>query len=126
MGKNGGLLAGETMSDLHRKKCLPCVGVNFPLKKEELRTFFSQLAEGWDLKAQHHLEKVFLFKDFEKALAFTNVIGKIAEQEGHHPEICLSYGKVKVLIWTHAINGLSENDFILADKIETEFVSHQG
>ncbi len=114
------------MNDLNKKKCLPCTGVGGPLKKEALDTFCSQLAEGWEVKDQHHLEKTFLFKNFEMSLAFTNVIGKIAEQEKHHPDIYLSYGKVKVFIWTHKIDGLSESDFILADKIETEFISHQG
>ena len=66
----------------------------------------------------HHVEKEFVFRDFKTALNFTNKVGKIAEKEGHHPDIFLSWGKVKIITYTHKINGLHENDFILAAKID--------
>jgi 4a-hydroxytetrahydrobiopterin dehydratase len=87
------------------------------MKGEELRSFFAEL-EGWKLVNDHHIEKEYLFKHFKEALAFTNKVGELAEQEGHHPDILLSWGKVKIELWTHKINGLSENDFILAAKCD--------
>lgn len=85
-----------------------------------------QLEEGWKIIDEHHLEKTFNFKNFKEALHFTTIIGKIAEEEKHHPDIYLTWGKIIVKIWTHKINGLSESDFILAAKIEAEYISHQG
>jgi len=76
------------------------------------------ISQEWKVVGEHHLEREFKFKDFAAALAFTNKVGALAEAEGHHPDICLSWGKVKVIIWTHKINGLHENDFILAAKID--------
>ncbi len=73
---------------------------------------------GWKVIQDHHLEKEFLFKDFQEALAFTNKIGALAEKEGHHPDLLLSYGKVTIQLWTHKIDGLSENDFIFAAQCE--------
>jgi 4a-hydroxytetrahydrobiopterin dehydratase len=67
---------------------------------------------------EHHLEKEYLFPDFAQALAFTNQVGAIAEENGHHPDIFLAYGKVKIQLWTHKINGLSESDFVLAAKCD--------
>ena len=85
-----------------------------------------QLDEGWNVINEHHLEKEYRFKNFKKALEFTNIVGKIAEEEGHHPDLYLSWGKLKIQLFTRKIEGLSESDFILAAKIEAEFVSHQG
>jgi 4a-hydroxytetrahydrobiopterin dehydratase len=79
----------------------------------------SQLGAHWDVVDDHHLRAEYRFKDFLEALAFTNKVGELSEQEGHHPDLHLSYGKVVVTVWTHAINGLSENDFILAAKIDS-------
>lgn len=114
------------MTDLTEKKCVPCVSGATPLKGEMLKPLYLQLGEGWTIVEEHHLEKEYTFKNFKEALAFTNVIGKVAEEEGHHPDIMLTWGKVKLQIWTHKIDGLSESDFILAAKIEAEYVSHQG
>src|SRR5690349_12857314 len=100
--------------DLSTKVCTPCTKGVPPLKGAELDKLHKQLGNGWSLVQEHHLEKEFLFPDFKKALAFTNLVGGLAEQEGHHPDIHLSYGKVKILLWTHKIDGLSESDFILA------------
>jgi 4a-hydroxytetrahydrobiopterin dehydratase len=104
--------------ELSKKKCIPCSKKCSPLKGEELKYFFKQLSPGWKIDDKHHLEKEYAFKDFVEALSFTNKVGAIAEQEGHHPDIYLSWGLVKVILWTHKINGLSENDFILAAKCD--------
>ena len=104
--------------DLSNKNCVPCKGGVPPLKGEPLAQLHRQLGGGWQIIDDHYLEKEYVFKNFKEALAFTNELGKIAEQEGHHPDIFLSYGKVKVQLWTHKINGLSESDFILAAKYD--------
>ena len=105
------------MNELAAKKCVPCEGGIPALKGVELRRMFSQL-EGWNLVNEHHLEKEYLFKDFRQALDFVNRLGEVAEEEGHHPDIFLAWGKVKVTLWTHSVGGLSENDFILAAKAD--------
>lgn len=105
-------------TSLSTKKCIPCSGGIPPLKGEALTTLHSHLDQNWKIIDEHHLEKEFLFKNFQEALAFTNKLGEIAEQEDHHPEIVLSYGKVIVRLWTHKIDGLSESDFILASKYD--------
>jgi 4a-hydroxytetrahydrobiopterin dehydratase len=108
----------DSSCKLSQKKCVPCSKGTPPLKKDQLSTLYKQLGSGWQIIEEHHLEKEFLFANFSEALRFTNQIGEIAEQEGHHPDIFLSYGKVKIQLWTHKINGLSENDFILAAKCD--------
>ena len=104
-------------SDLAQKECKPCDGGTPPLKGEDLRRLSEQLDEGWTIVEEKRLEKQFSFPDFAHALEFTNRVGEIAEQQGHHPDIYLSYGAVRVEIWTHKIGGLTESDFILAAKI---------
>jgi 4a-hydroxytetrahydrobiopterin dehydratase len=109
------------MSDLALKECIPCKGGVPPLKGQELTGLLDRLGGGWRVVAEHHLEKEYRFKDFRTALAFTNRIGELAESQGHHPDIHLSWGKVKLTIWTHKIDGLTESDFIFAaraDKVE--------
>ena len=107
------------------KTCVPCRGGVPPLKGEELRRLLGELGSGWEAVGDHHLEKTYKFKNFREALDFTNVVGEIAEQEGHHPEITLTWGKVTVRIWTHKIDGLTESDFVLAAKAEREFQQKQ-
>ena len=105
--------------DLTEKHCLPCEGGVFPLAGEELEPFLKQVPD-WMLSGdKFSISKNFIFKDFKDALAFVNKIGAIAEEEGHHPDISFTWGKVEVSLATHAIGGLSENDFILAAKINT-------
>ena len=99
------------------KHCVPCRGGVPPLAGAALDDLKSQLA-GWEVVREHHLEKTYTFPDFQKALVFVNRAGAIAEQEGHHPDLYLSWGKVGVEIWTHKIDGLTESDFILAAKID--------
>jgi len=102
---------------LANKHCVPCRGGVPPLAGAALDDLKAQLA-GWEVVREHHLEKTYTFPDFQKALVFVNRAGAIAEQEGHHPDLHLSWGKVGVEIWTHKIDGLTESDFILAAKID--------
>lgn len=106
------------MEKLSQKTCIPCKKGTPPLKGEKLTPFVEQLGNTWQIIDEHHLEKEYRFSDFRHALNFTNQVGELAEREGHHPDINLSYGKVKILLWTHKINGLSENDFIFAAKCD--------
>jgi 4a-hydroxytetrahydrobiopterin dehydratase len=97
---------------------VPCEGGVAPLTGTELTKYVGLIHGQWKIVDEHHLVREFRFPDFLQALAFTNRVGELAEQEGHHPDILLSYGKVEVTLWTHAIDGISENDFILAAKID--------
>jgi len=106
------------MSSLAGEKCIPCRGGVPPLAGAELRALESELDGGWRVVNDHHLEKQFDFPDFASALAFTNRIGAVAEEEGHHPDIHLAWGKVGVTIWTHHIDGLTRSDFVLAAKVD--------
>jgi len=105
-------------SSLATEKCVPCHGDVPVLRGKELQALARDLGDGWHVVGEHHLEREFRFPDFAQALAFTNRVGALAEGEGHHPEIHLGWGHVRIEIWTHAINGLSRNDFILAAKID--------
>jgi 4a-hydroxytetrahydrobiopterin dehydratase len=106
------------MTELAQKKCVACEGSTAPFNKEEATVLLKQV-NGWTLSGDvRWISKEFKFKDFKEALAFVNTVGAIAEQEGHHPDIQLSWGKVVIELTTHAIKGLSENDFILAAKID--------
>ncbi len=102
---------------LARKECVPCKGGVSPLKGDELNRLNEQV-EGWDVIEEHHLSKTYKFPNFVKALEFVNKVGSIAEQQGHHPNIFLTWGKVRIETWTHKIDGLTESDFILAAKID--------
>jgi 4a-hydroxytetrahydrobiopterin dehydratase len=110
--------AKTTGTELHEKECVPCKGGVPPLKGDELREMEHKLAGGWRVVGEHHLEKEFTFDDFKGALDFTNRVGALAEEQGHHPDIHLAWGKVRITIWTHKIDGLTESDFILAAKID--------
>jgi len=103
---------------LEQKKCEPCEKGTPPLEGEALATLTSELGEGWKVADGRRLEKDFAFKNFREALDFTNRVGELAETEGHHPDICLGWGKVGLTLSTHSIGGLSENDFILAAKVD--------
>ncbi len=113
------MIKGEKeMSDLSEKNCIACKGGTPPLKGEALMELFRQLSAGWKIVDEHHLEKEYVFKNFLEALAFTNRVGEMAEQQKHHPDIFLTYGKVKIQLWTHKIGGISESDFICAAKCD--------
>jgi len=107
-----------TANSLAQKKCVPCRGGVPPLKGAELENLHQQLKGDWAIVDEHHLEKVYKFGNFRQALDFTNKVGELAESEGHHPDIYLSWGKVRLKIWTHKIDGLTESDFILAAKTD--------
>ena len=111
----------NSICELSKKKCVPCHGGIPALKGADLSRLLAQLGKEWRIVDEHHLEKEYLFKDFQEGLAFVNRVGVVAEQEGHHPDLCLSYGKVTVQLWTHKINGLAESDFILAAKCDECF-----
>ena len=110
---------GCGMKELAEKECVPCKGGTPPLKGVELQHLSAQLLRGWHVIDEHHLEKEFKFENFRDALKFTNRVGELAEHVSHHPDIYLAWGKVKLTIWTHKINGLTESDFIFAAKVES-------
>ncbi len=111
------------MYELVQKKCMPCVVGAKCLQGEELKSYMKLVNGDWILDKEHHIEKQYAFRNFRQALAFVNAIGRIAEEEGHHPDLHLSWGQVKVFLWTHKIGGLCENDFIMAAKIDAIYVS---
>lgn len=96
------------------------------LKGAALKNLVNQLGKEWKVIDEHHLEKEYHFHNFSEALAFTNDIGKFAEEEGHHPEILLGWGKVILTFWTHKLGGLSELDFKMAAKCDTYYLSRFG
>ena len=106
--------------ELANKECVPCRGGIPPLVGDELKTLSRQLGNGWEVIDAHHLSKDFTFKNFTEALAFVNRVGDVAEEQNHHPDLYLSWGKVRVEIWTHKINGLTESDFIFAAKADQQ------
>lgn len=103
---------------LASKSCKACQGSTPPLKGQEIQDLADQLAGDWQVVREHHLEKEYTFDDFRQALDFTNRVGEVAEEQNHHPDIFLTYGKVKIQIWTHKIDGLTESDFIFAAKCD--------
>jgi 4a-hydroxytetrahydrobiopterin dehydratase len=105
------------MSGLSARECVPCRGGVPPLEGEEIRKLLKEL-DGWEVVSEHHLKKRYKFGDFRESLAFVNRVGELAEQQGHHPDICFGWGQAEITIWTHKIDGLTESDFILAAKID--------
>ncbi len=115
-------LTQKDEDDLAERKCMPCAGGVEPLKGDALEKLLARLNNGWQIIKDHHLEKQYKFKDFSQALQFVNKAGQTAEELGHHPDIYLAWGKVRLTVWTHKIKGLHENDFIFAaraDKLYT-------
>ena len=112
------------MEDLLKKKCVPCEGGVIPFDISDIHKYQKKV-DGWEVikntKEIYFLEKKFKFNNFIESLKFVNEVGKIAELEGHHPDIFFGWGYAKISITTHAIEGLSENDFILAAKIDYLF-----
>jgi 4a-hydroxytetrahydrobiopterin dehydratase len=106
------------MSELAKKECIPCKGGVPALEGAELEGLTDQLGNDWKVVEAHHLEKDYGFTNFRKALDFTNRVGELAEAQFHHPDIFLAWGKVKITIWTHKIDGLTESDFIFAAKAD--------
>ena len=106
------------MGDLASRDCVPCRGGVPPLQGDEIKRLLKDLS-GWDVVSEHHLLKSYTFADFREALGFVNRVGQLAEEQGHHPDICFGWGRAEITIWTHKIDGLTESDFILAAKIDT-------
>jgi len=104
----------ESLAD---KKCVPCRGGTPPLRGKELEELHKSVPQ-WTITNEHHIHREFRFPDFKQALEFVNRVGEVAEGEGHHPDILLSWGKVEIILWTHKIDGLTESDFIMAAKID--------
>ena len=110
------------MNDLANKECVPCKGGVPPLKGEDLQNLSKEISSEWNVVDEHHLEREYSFNDFKDALKYTNLVGEMAEEQGHHPDIYLAWGKVKIVVWTHKIDGLTERDFIFAAKADSLFV----
>jgi 4a-hydroxytetrahydrobiopterin dehydratase len=105
------------MADLASRECVPCRGGVPPLKGEEIRKLLTQV-DDWEVVNEHHLKKEFRFSNFRESQGFVNRVGDLAEEQGHHPDICFGWGRAEITIWTHKIDGLTESDFILAAKID--------
>ena len=104
------------------QKCIPCRGGVPPLNGAAIAALQPEVPQ-WHVMLEHHLFRAFTFPDFKTALDFVNRVGALAEEQGHHPDLLLAWGKVEVTIYTHKVNGLTESDFILAAKIDR---LHQG
>jgi 4a-hydroxytetrahydrobiopterin dehydratase len=108
------------MAELASKTCVPCRGGVPPLKGQQLAEMQQQLPQWahWKVIDEHHITRTFTFPDFKQALAFVNRVGTLAEEQGHHPDMLLSWGKAEITLWTHKVDGLTESDFIMAAKID--------
>ena len=106
------------MADLASRTCVPCEGGVPPLSEGECATLIPQVHEEWDVVDGHNLERVWSFPDFVSALEFTNSAAAICEEQGHHADFELGWGRVMAKIWTHKIDGLTESDFVLAAKFD--------
>lgn len=104
---------------LAQQQCIPCRGGVPPLEGEALDALAEELGAGWRVVDGHHLEKEYRFPNFVTALDFVNRVGEMAEEQNHHPDLFLTWGRVVVRIWTHKIDGLTESDFVFAAKAET-------
>lgn len=105
------------------KSCKPCQGGVDPLTPEQYKPLLEQLPDGWEVVEDKKLVKSFKFKNFAQALEYVNKVGEIAEDQGHHPDVFLAWGKVKLTVWTHKIHGLHESDFIFAAKADKLYQS---
>ncbi len=106
------------MSDLASRDCAPCKGGVPPLAPAECAPLLDQLDDGWEVVSEHHLARSYAFKNFRLALDYVNAVGELAEEQNHHPDLHLAWGRVGVEIWTHKINGLHEADFVFAAKCD--------
>jgi 4a-hydroxytetrahydrobiopterin dehydratase len=106
------------MTELAKKKCVPCEGGVSPLEPEQIKEYQKEVHKDWEVLDNTKIKRDFAFVNFIQTMEVANKIADIAEEQGHHPDMHISYGKLQVELWTHAINGLSENDFILASKID--------
>ena len=111
---------------LTQKKCTPCQGGIPPLTPEQIKPFMDELADEWELVENKKIRRQYEFPKFTDAVAFINRVADLAEEEGHHPDIILHYNKLTFELWTHKINGLFDNDFILAAKIDELYQNRQS
>lgn len=105
-------------TELAEKTCVPCQGGVPPLTNRQIKELQQQLHHDWQVVDDHHLLRTYSFPDFAEGLAFVNKIGQLAEEQGHHPDIYLAYGEVRIEVWTHKIDGLTESDFVFAAKCD--------
>ena len=108
--------------DLASQTCVPCRGDVPALKGRDPKSLHREVSQ-WKVVTEHHITRAFTFSDFRKALDFVNRVGELAEQQGHHPDILLAWGKAEVTLWTHKIDGLTDSDFIMAAKIDRLYTS---
>ena len=108
------------MTDLASKQCVPCRGGVPPLGSAQQQTLLAELGSDWKVINGHHLEKEYRFKNFRDALDFVTRVGELAEEQDHHPDIYLAWGLVRITVWTHKIDGLTESDFVFAAKADTK------
>lgn len=104
--------------ELSKKKCKPCEGGVAPLDQQEVAGYKKHIKDDWEVTDNKRISKEYLFNDYGQTMEFVNKVADVAEEEGHHPVMHVHYDKLIVELWTHAINGLSENDFIMASKID--------
>ena len=107
----------QMSTDLADKSCVPCKGGVPPLSASEIQPLIQKL-DGWEVENNHKLIKSYKFKNFTDPVKFVNAIGEVAEAEGHHPDLYVRWGEVRVYLWTHKVDGLTESDFIMAAKID--------
>ena len=112
------------MSELSRRECVPCKGKVPPLKGNAIDALLEELGGSWHVVDEHHLENEFRFKNFREALAFANRVGELAEKVNHHPDMHIGWGRVKVTVFTHKIDGLTETDFVFAAKTDELSLRH--
>ncbi len=106
------------MQELREKRCEPCeAGVN-PMSEEQVKKYMNMLTSDWEVIQNRKIKRAFSFENFKRGMAFVQDVALIAEREQHHPDICIHYKNVEIELTTHNIGGLSENDFIMAAKIE--------
>ena len=105
-------------------ECIPCQGGVPPVESGKAQELLEQLDQRWSLNSNGHLEREYSFKNFAESLDFVNKVGAIAEEQGHHPDLHLAWGKCKVEIWTHKIQGLTESDFFFAAKADRAYLSN--
>ena len=108
---------------ISKKNCIPCQGGIPPLKDKEIDVLMKQLSDNWEVYEDKEIRKEYIFKKYTDAINFSNQIANLAEKEGHHPYIHINYKKVIIILFTHKINGLHENDFIIASKCDIIFTS---
>jgi 4a-hydroxytetrahydrobiopterin dehydratase len=114
------------MTKLASRTCEPCRSGAPALGTDEIEALRVQIDPAWEVVENHHLRRLFRFRDFREALDYTNRVGEMAEEQGHHPDLYLAWGAVRVEVWTHKIDGLHEADFIFAAKCDALLESQEA